>query len=91
MKELTLTTKVLIFINLLLFSTSLALLRPLTGKNKIIKITSSAITCYSGGSIIFADTVDGEFHLINRHGVFYYTKKDMKVILKGECVITENF
>jgi hypothetical protein len=60
------------------------------GSCKADKIKNSSITCYDGGKIIFADSINGNIERYNTSTFWTYDKDKTTIKISGTCIITED-
>lgn len=53
-------------------------------------IKRSSVICYSGGRVIFSDTIDGEtIYSANSVNMISYRKEGIQIRINADCIVTE--
>lgn len=53
-------------------------------------IKRSSVICYSGGRVIFSDTIDGEtIYSTNSVNMISYRKEGIQIRINADCIVTE--
>lgn len=60
------------------------------GSCKSDTIKNSSITCYEGGKIIFADTINGNISRLINQNAWYYENDKVEIRISGTCIVTED-